>query len=295
MRTSRAFAPTGRLPAPRRAQHAEMRASNLRHVKVSRDPHTSVRPILLLENPLSALATMCRGLERDMVGLDPEPLAYTSRDTFIIGLFAQVGFRKGTVEAMNLDDVFYDETKGRWRLRVPARRFKNGQVGPLRQRPRPPPPLRARSHGLARSLRRHRALPGGRPRADPRRLRDQRALRRAPHRALRGAPAAVLLVREGPHDDAFSAGWSTASAASICATTPKPAPAFRASPPFPRMPSVTSWRLGAEAGGEPSGAGRRPVDLAADAIHDGVRAVKAYVQYLPRDRQDNCWLCSSAA
>jgi len=29
-----------------------------------------------------------------------------------------------------------------------------------------------------------------------------------------------------------------------------------------------------------------PWHLAADAIHDGVKTVKAYVQYPPRDRQD---------
>jgi integrase len=113
-----------------RQEYAAMKASNLKHVKRSRDPHATVRPILLLANPLSALAMLCRGLERDMVGLDPEPLAYAARDAFIVGMLAQTGFRKGTVEAMDLDDIRFDETRGKWCLRVPAHRFKNGKSGP---------------------------------------------------------------------------------------------------------------------------------------------------------------------
>jgi hypothetical protein len=38
------------------AKYTSMKKSNLKHVQVSRDPHQPVRPILLLDNPLSALS-----------------------------------------------------------------------------------------------------------------------------------------------------------------------------------------------------------------------------------------------
>lgn len=269
-----------------RKEYADMKASNLKHVKRSRDPHASVRPILLLANPLSALATLCRGLERDMVGLDPEPLAYAARDAFIVGMLAQTGFRKGTVEAMEIDDIFFDEGKGKWCLRVPARRFKNGKAGPF--------------FGTGYGRRDH----------YERDLMDEHGLYKAIDHYLKlgrglilgdGQTRALFVVhpteRTGVRKQQYSwceKGRMTTQylgrlvhgiTGKYLRYDPETGIGIPGITSFPghdiRHIIATGTLKQAVADKAPD-----PWHLAADAIHDGVRTVKAYVQYLPRDRQD---------
>lgn len=274
--------------AAARAAYVEMKASNLKHVKVSRDPHESVRPILLMDNPLSALATLCRGLERDMAGLDPEPLAYASRDAFIIGMLTQVGFRKGTVEAMEVDDIFYDETRGKWCLRVPAKRFKNGQAGPyFGTGP-------GRRHHYERDLLDSHGLYAA----------IEHYLKAGRRRILGGCETSALFVvnpyeRCGLRQQQYSwceKGRMTTAylgrlVHGIIGKYLRHDPEAGAG-----IPGITSFPGHAIRHILATGVLKQAVNgsksatdawqLAADAIQDGVRTVRAYVQYLPRDRQD---------
>lgn len=279
---------TGACAAARTA-YADMKASNLQHVKVSRDPHEAVRPILLMDNPLSALATLCRGLERDMAGLDPVPLAYASRDAFIIGMLAQVGFRKGTVEAMELDDIFYDETKGKWCLRVPAKRFKNGKSGPyfgkgFGRRHHYERDLMD-SHGLYAAIEGY--LKAGR------RLilgdcetsalfvvspYERCGLRKQQYSwCEKGRMTTAYLGRLVHGITGKYLRYDAETGAGIPGITSFPGHAIR---------HILATGVLKQAANDPQLGRADPWYLAADAIQDGVRTVEIYVQYLPRDRQD---------
>ena len=269
-------------------EYASMKASNLKHVARSRDPHESVRPILLLANPLSALATLCRNLEHGMSGLDPEPLAHAARDSFLIGMLAQTGFRKGTIEAMDLDDIFFDEGKSKWCLRVPAQRFKNGRSGPY--------------FGTGY----------GRRNYYERDLLDSYGLYDAIEHYLKTGRGLILgecvtralfvvrpVTRTGVRKQHYS--WCekgrmttqylgrlvhgiTGKYLRHDLETGAGIPGITSFPGHDIRHIIATGVL-KQAVNDPS-PGADPWHLAADAIHDGVGTVKAYVQYLPRDRQE---------
>jgi integrase len=203
-------------------------------------------------------------------------------------MLAQTGLRKGTVEAMDLDDIFFDETKGKWCLRVPAHRFKNGKSGPY--------------FGTGFGRRHH----------YERDLLDSYGLYDAIDHYLKtgrglilgeGRTRALFVVhpveRTGVREQQYS--WCEKGRMTtqylgrlVHGVTGK---YLRHDPETGAgIPGITSFPghdirhiiatgVLKQAVNDPSPTAD-PWHLAADAIHDGVRTVMAYVQYLPRDRQD---------
>jgi integrase len=271
-------------------KYTAMKKSNLKHVQISRDPHGPVRPILLLDNPLSALSMIGSGLQRDMAGLDPRPLAYASRDSTLFGILSQTGFRMSTVEGMELDHIFFDAKKGKWCLRVPVKLFKNGFKGPY--------------FGAGFGRREH----------YERDLLDKHGLYEAIEHYLKMGRALILgecetsalfvvqpNKRPGVRKQFYSwceearmttqylgkfvhgvsgkyLRYDPVTGAGIPGITSFPGHAIR---------HIIATGMLKQAVNDPDPKQKHdPWQLAADAIHDGVRTVKIYVQYLPRDRQD---------
>jgi hypothetical protein len=271
--------------ASARAEYVLMKASHLKHVAQSRDPHESVRPILLLDNPLSALAMVCRGVERDMAGLEPQPLAYACRDVVVTGILTQTAFRMSTMEALDLDDIFFDVESKRWRLRVPRQKFKNG-LGPYfgtggAQRACYERDLLDVS-GLYTAIEHYLALGRGLIVGD-------------------AQPRALFVVRPVPHPGVRLQHYSWCESGRMTTQylgklvhgitgrhlryDPKTGTGIPGVNSFPghAVRHIVATGVLKRAVNNPVPYAD-PWQLAADAIHDGKRTVMAYVQYLPMDR-----------
>jgi hypothetical protein len=108
------------------AEYVTIKRNHVKYVDNSRDAHIRIEAILKLPNPLDAFAMLCKGLKAEMLrsGTDASG-AETARDVLLAGIQTQCALRKSTLAALNLDHLIYDKANKTWNLRIPRRLFKN--------------------------------------------------------------------------------------------------------------------------------------------------------------------------
>lgn len=268
-----------------REQYVALKKNHVKFVQRGRDPHADVLAILEMSNPLDAFAMLCGGLQDEIAKAGEEHHfngASSRRDAVLAGILCQTALRLGTISALNLRHLVWDIRTSSWHLRIERQLFKNPE-GPYfgheaHNNVRPYYERRLMDKfGLYDAIRdylgwaRAYLLKGVQTEALfasgqlPRRSTTETQCDAEPGRAADNWLRKTIHRLTGTH-----VGYNAETGRGIKGIVSFPCHAFR---------HILATGI-LKTSRHPN-----PRQQAADAIHDSIRTVEAYLRYLPKDRE----------